>query len=420
MALIKNMLTIAGVGLVVAVATFMLDVYQVYDERNQKVSGRYTEIIVDASLNMREKFPGVNKTKWDSVSSTVQNVLQNQHKTDNISIRVFGGDCRKNDTNTKLLTEFGKSNFSEMIYELSKVQPRGKASLKSAIINATADFSELEHLNTVTRRLILVIGSNKFCIDQPSFLAKQLKQRLGEAYKIEAIVIGYKLKQSSKKYLSRFKGIVFDDLIYADSEGQLFQELEKAVAIDNSSEELNNKKEIDLSAKKYSSTNVDSLVDKVSDQDKISVYESHPENRYLAALKEDMKFKKSCAVSYKSESGSVISVLNYVNANTAVLDFSDNGCFLIHSMNQQSLEFALLPALLSIDEGKLTFNGSKSKPSKHEYYYFGKGTYKNTLRVDIVAIAVTNGKRFSSVNDLNYAHLTIENHSVKTTVKIKQ
>ena len=138
--------------------------------------GVNTEIVLDRSAGMGEKFDGT--TKWEAALTAVEQSLELQvGKKDNLAFRQFGGPCFGE--NTQLLVKFDQNNKNQVRKALGNIVLNGETTLASAIIEASADFNDPVRFGGVKKTIIVITGGGDSCHrDAVQFIRDRLQERI--------------------------------------------------------------------------------------------------------------------------------------------------------------------------------------------------------------------------------------------------
>ena len=183
------------------------------------------EIVLDRSDAMSEPFDG--STKWKAAIGAVQESLELQiAKTDNLAFRQFGGDCSGD--NTQLVVNFDQNNEDEVRKVLRKINPGGKTTLTSAIIEATGDFNDPERFGGVGKSIIVITGGGDSCNPNPAqFIRDRLRVSKNVAVSFRLIGMGLTAEQRSD--LEKIATETGGRALFADNQKELPKVLERSL-----------------------------------------------------------------------------------------------------------------------------------------------------------------------------------------------
>ena len=194
-----------------------------YGPDDDPTSNVYIEFLIDASESMNQEITE-GKRKWDEVLSVVDKTFAYEiDETDFTALRVFGGTCEDETTNTELLVPFSTDAKSLAMEKLKQVQPGGKPTLESGIVSLTGDFIGKDSEQTEIR-VVAILGSAPVCTN---YASKILSRRLGDRFDyVDFIVIGYRLSKDEKNVV---RELVQEDFVTSYSFAENTEELEVAI-----------------------------------------------------------------------------------------------------------------------------------------------------------------------------------------------
>lgn len=146
-----------------------------------------TELVLDCSAAMSEPFAG--GTKLEAAFEEIDRLLLIQiADADNLAFRQFGGGCDSD--NTRLLVSFGQNQKDEVRTAARSVKVGGEAPLVTAVVEATSDFNEIERFAEACKRIIVILGSESFCEDDPMELIRQRLESRKDDIELSFVFIG--------------------------------------------------------------------------------------------------------------------------------------------------------------------------------------------------------------------------------------
>jgi hypothetical protein len=165
-------IVVAGLGLAATVVGLATGVFDLRDRLfpDPKPRDPNVEVVVDRSEAMAQELaPG--RSKFASAVETAVAVAETYRGT-NLALRGFGGPCR---APSDLLLGFGTHDGGDVALAFRGEHPRGEADVVRAVIDATADFDDLERFpDDVGKRIVVVTGGHS-CPGDP---AEQVQSRL--------------------------------------------------------------------------------------------------------------------------------------------------------------------------------------------------------------------------------------------------
>jgi von Willebrand factor type A domain len=99
------------------------------------------ELIVDVSDQMDRRFGG--STRFDAAIAELVDLVE-PRDSDNLALWTSGGSC--GEESTEEVVPIGQGNSDEIQAALAELEPRGRANLGDAIVEATGTFSDPERL----------------------------------------------------------------------------------------------------------------------------------------------------------------------------------------------------------------------------------------------------------------------------------
>ncbi|GAB4181265.1 MAG: hypothetical protein Tsb002_01070 [Wenzhouxiangellaceae bacterium] len=170
--------------------------------------------------------------KWKEVSDSVNELFYYEiAETDKLAIRVYGGECNDPSGNTELIFPFNnKQHFDGRLFK--EVDLGGAATLESGVLSLTTDFSDLEYLESVDRRVILIVGGVAGCtIDAADIVTRRLKDR----FDLEIIIIAYQVSGGEFQAIEKFADeIGAINVLSSDTYTQLLDQLSSSIIEESS------------------------------------------------------------------------------------------------------------------------------------------------------------------------------------------
>jgi len=198
-----------------------------------------TVIVFDRSAAMNDPFEG--GTKLNAAIEAVNDALGSEvASADNLALRSFGGPC--DSANSQMVIGFRQHNGDRVRNAVKTFQASGKATLTSALIEATGDFNDPKRFEGMNKRIIVITGGVDSCQTDP---VKYIRNRLenlgaGDNINVSFRFIGMALDSEQRNELNAIaqetSGIseenVSDQVFFVDSKSELKKVLEEIVEVE--------------------------------------------------------------------------------------------------------------------------------------------------------------------------------------------
>ena len=194
------------------------------------------QIVIDRSEVMNQAFgqprnggAAQTMTKLDEARRSVLGALANMAADDNLSLRIFGGECGA-PGNTQLLLPFapGKTRLEQNVREV--VKTFGQSSLVSAVVEATGNFNARRFKQTRSTLIVLTGGYDECGNPDP---AAEIRRRL-EQYpdvKLDLRFIGVGLRPEAEAQLGALAQALDARLTNAPDPAALDVELQRVLIV---------------------------------------------------------------------------------------------------------------------------------------------------------------------------------------------
>jgi hypothetical protein len=154
----------------------------------------HIEIVIDTSEGMNEAFDG--KTKLAAAIAALHPMPY--FENDNLALRKFGGECRKDDS-SQVVVKFGRKTQKQIEGSVEQLQSHGRPSF---IVGLEAAITDLESLKDAPRRIVVLTGG-QLCPDEAfSEINEHVKAAKLDPTELDIHVIGLGLSGESEQKLS--------------------------------------------------------------------------------------------------------------------------------------------------------------------------------------------------------------------------
>ena len=190
----------------------------------------HIEIVVDTSEDMNADFDG--KTKLAAAIAALHPMPY--FENDNLALREFGGECRKDDS-SQLVEKFGRKIQTRIEASAERLQPRGHPSF---ITGMAAAITDLESRQDAPRRIVVLTGGS-FCPDEDfSEISRRFKAAKLDPIELDVRVIGLGLSAESEKSLWGLVGDVDGGLVVVKTVTELNKAVQWALELDPAAKPL--------------------------------------------------------------------------------------------------------------------------------------------------------------------------------------
>ncbi|MCI0613270.1 hypothetical protein L0244_09790 [bacterium] len=222
----------AIIGLVVAILLGLVAFTDLFDfvKRPPPPVQENFEIVLDCSQGMSYPYDG--ETKLKKAVYAIENTLAELvTEEDNLAFRIFGGACT--DKKTQRAVAFDKNNVNKVLRTLKRIKTNGEPILVRAVLDAVADFNDVNRFKDVNKRIVVITGGIDPCV--PNFseaIQRRLRGRFanGDTIIVDFSFIGLGIPTTQEEQLWQIASKTGGDVFFPESQSALEDAIRKAVA----------------------------------------------------------------------------------------------------------------------------------------------------------------------------------------------
>lgn len=169
-------------------------------------------MLVDASRDGAEHFDG--SSKGQATATALDRALQSVARSDNVGLRVFGGDCGAQATRT--VEPMDVDNHVQIRDAVKGLRFEGSRALRRGLIEASGDFNDVRRFGGRKKRIVVITSGADACNQADT--AAELADRLASVgVRADVVLIGVGVPQSGREQLERIASAAGGTVRYADS-----------------------------------------------------------------------------------------------------------------------------------------------------------------------------------------------------------
>lgn len=219
------------IGIVGAILLVIVSIIQILDfiKRSSPPVQENFEIVLDCSQGMNDPYDG--ETKLKKAIYAVENTLAELvAEEDNLAFRKFGGVCT--DKKTQRVVDFDQNNVNKVLKALKPIKTNGEPIIVRAVLDAVADFNDVNRFKDVNKRIIVITGGIDPCV--PNFseaIQRRLRGRFanGDTIIVDFSFIGLGIPNAQEEQLWQIASKTGGDVFLPESQRALEDAIRKAV-----------------------------------------------------------------------------------------------------------------------------------------------------------------------------------------------